>query len=500
MIQGYLNSGVYFPGDTLYCRVSVSPFDKKDSQEIEKEPNISIEEIDLKTKTQPPFEPSPSPSQLQNGFHEPVTTQNISTPKKTVVAWIAAQVHGYFQYEPNWVHFSDSTNQNPSQFSPLSSLSGNNHYGFSKLLFGSTPSTSVSTYPYEKKIYANKKDLQITTNLNFLPNLSSLGDSSRCIFETPPTILACDLTVEENQSFQYMYYCALPPILAPSFKGTGVRFSYYLTIFSQTLNNPTQFSRVPFKILYPAGGLKKIEITQYSINKPWCTPQQIGSLELPHNRFQEEVTKLSSLIPAGPSHSQLILRYDHTNTLQSVIALRDKMSAVVSFDISKGSEFLGRFSLIKTAYELGAEIKGSFDFTSATLPCFQYSVTLETLEEINPDILNPKRAKMPIKRIFGLHDESTINTLISHFIFYIPIDAPQSFSSNLVTVRWQLRFEFITPLTPHRVIQHSTSEERSGSSVIHVEPLVWECPLYVLVPSYPPELSSTPKTPPIKLL
>ena len=40
--------------------------------------------------------------------------------------------------------------------------------------------------------------------------------------------------------------------------------------------------------------------------------------------------------------------------------------------------------------------------------------------------------------------EVTTDLVLSHFIFSLPVDAPASFATHLVSLRWVLRFEFTT--------------------------------------------------------
>lgn len=44
------------------------------------------------------------------------------------------------------------------------------------------------------------------------------------------------------------------------------------------------------------------------------------------------------------------------------------------------------------------------------------------------------------------HQELTPDTLLTHFMLSIPFDAPASFSTHLLALRWVLRFEFTTTM------------------------------------------------------
>jgi hypothetical protein len=48
----------------------------------------------------------------------------------------------------------------------------------------------------------------------------------------------------------------------------------------------------------------------------------------------------------------------------------------VSLDICNGPQYLMKLSLNKKAFQLGESIKGTFDFTKATIPCYQVMICM----------------------------------------------------------------------------------------------------------------------------
>jgi len=145
---------------------------------------------------------------------------------------------------------------------------------------------------------------------------------------------------------------------------------------------------------------------------------------------------------------------------------------------------LVKLSLSKTVFQLGDIIKGSFDFSAATVRCFQVSVRLECEESIDSSVCNPIRVKKPsVKLTVGEHHELTHDTLHTSFSFQIPVDGTQEFSTDLVSVQWLLEFQFMTA--------SATAKE---SQEIHVEPLQWDLPIRVLVPSPPPSAIYKPRS------
>ena len=47
-------------------------------------------------------------------------------------------------------------------------------------------------------------------------------------------------------------------------------------------------------------------------------------------------------------------------------------------------------------------------------------------------------------QVWGEHAEVTADLVLSHFLFSLPLDAPPSFTTQLVSLRWLLRFELTT--------------------------------------------------------
>ena len=81
---------------------------------------------------------------------------------------------------------------------------------------------------------------------------------------------------------------------------------------------------------------------------------------------------------------------------------------------------------------------------------------------------------VPPLQVQDEHQELTPNTLVTHFKLSIPQDAPASFRTSLVSLRWVLRFEFLTVSKPAAVGWLGgggpTSEQLSWALPILVKP------------------------------
>jgi len=93
--------------------------------------------------------------------------------------------------------------------------------------------------------------------------VSHLEDNKgRYIFSSPQILIACDITLNPGETKSVMCTCSLPDHLPPSFAGSAIRYSYYLTLIGQ-LHVKSQFTstRFPFTVLNPEAGIiqKRLE-------------------------------------------------------------------------------------------------------------------------------------------------------------------------------------------------------------------------------------------------
>ena len=80
-------------------------------------------------------------------------------------------------------------------------------------------------------------------------------------------------------------------------------------------------------------------------------------------------------------------------------------------------------------------------------------------------------------QVYDEHQELTPDTLLTHFMFSIPYDAPASFHTELLTLRWLLRFEFTA------VYSRAASSWQLGKATQQPEQISWVLPLVVQPPS-----------------
>lgn len=107
-----------------------------------------------------------------------------------------------------------------------------------------------------------------------------------------------------------------------------------------------------------------------------------------------------------------------------------------SFNITSGSvgggRRVARFSIFKTAYRLGEDVIGVFNFGEGTVPCVRYSVALQTEETLSERYSKAVGKPAVINVVnHGKCSECTLNTAHSQMVLTIPLTATPSFSNEI---------------------------------------------------------------------
>ena len=200
---------------------------------------------------------------------------------------------------------------------------------------------------------------------------------------------------------------------------------------------------------------------------------------------------------------------------------------------------VGKLCLFKTAYKLGEDILGLFDFSQVDLSCLQYSVSLIGEEKIpsendNSEKTHPKRTNSDnnspreesekdkleettnITYITKLvskqsHQEFCFGFEETSFALAVPLHVTPSFKFPECQLSWALRFEFVIsstrsdstelpkvepiikcqPYIGEDVQDDLTSmgHEWNGPSKVEVETMTWNLPI-ILLPAHPQIVSS----------
>ncbi|XP_047241727.1 RAB6A-GEF complex partner protein 2 isoform X3 [Girardinichthys multiradiatus] len=304
----------------------------------------------------------------------------------------------------------------------------------------------------------NKQDVQADSDTVLIP---SRGERGQCVLDTPPKILFCDLRLDPGESKTYSYSEVVPIDGPPSFRGQAVKYVYKLTIGCQRVNSPIKLLRVPFRVL----------VLQGMPDPPFPQDEEVS----PSNPFLEE---------------EEASRRDAT-TLERAL---DMLMVTTSrrcphmFNITNTRGKVAKFCIFKTVYRLGEDVIGTFNFSEGDIPCLQYSVSLQSEEEIQQQY--QRRPGQPISVAgHGRHLESCLHTASSHFSLPIPLNVTPGFSTEIgqsavMALRWRLHFEFVTarePMEPPAVLQNQSEVTVwAGAEDVDVDTFSWNLPIKVL--------------------
>ncbi|KAK6323315.1 hypothetical protein J4Q44_G00056540 [Coregonus suidteri] len=276
-----------------------------------------------------------------------------------------------------------------------------------------------------------KQDVQAESDTVLIP---SRGERGQCMLDTPPKILFCDLCLDPGESKTYSYSEVVPNHGPPSFCGQSVKYFYKLTIGCQRVNSPIKLLRVPFRVLVLHG--------------------------MPEPPFHQDEEMALDMLMISTSR-----RCPH---LFNITNMRGKVA---------------KFCIFKTVYRLGEDIIGTFNFSEGDIPCIQYSVSLQSEEEIQQGYQRHPDQSISVTG-HGRHLESCLHTASSHFSLPVPLNVTPGFSTDIVTLRWRLHFEFVTsrePMEPPTVLQNQSEVTLwTGAEHVDVDTFSWNLPIKVL--------------------
>ncbi|KAK6188826.1 hypothetical protein SNE40_004924 [Patella caerulea] len=295
---------------------------------------------------------------------------------------------------------------------------------------------------------------------SFVPNKGERGST---VLSTKPKILFCDLTLTAGQTKSFKFEDAIPTDSPPSYRGQAVKYSYKIIIGTQRFQQPTKLLRIPFRVLV-LYGLNDLSV--------YNEPDEVA----PSNPFLRPKQKQNTILDIA------------TQVMATVTARKSPHS----FNITNSQGRVAKLLLFKQAFKLGDDIVGVFDFKDGTIPCVQYSVTLQSEEQISEECRH-KMSQGSAITSYVKHQEMCLHVDETHMSIPIPLTASPGFITDIVCLRWRLHFEFVTlcePLDPAELME--IGEEFSswrGPANINVETMIWDLPIKIF-PSNPVHVSS----------
>ncbi|RWS09648.1 RAB6A-GEF complex partner protein 2-like protein [Dinothrombium tinctorium] len=288
------------------------------------------------------------------------------------------------------------------------------------------------------------------------------GERGKVVFSTKPKILFCDLNLMPNESKSYLYQETIPSKAPPSYTGSAVKYVYKLSIGTQRINNSIQLLQMPLRVL---------AISQQNDVSP-----------------DEELEDVSPVMVTNSDH------FLHTdlkeNTLDLLLHKLDCLTArrsPSSFVITNQLGKVVNFSIFKTAFKLGEDVIGIFNFEEATVPCVQYSVTLQSEEVVKEECRNKSAKSTKQITSYSKIHEFCLDTSTTHIILPIPLTVTPTFETNILSLTWKLHFEFVTT-KPEEIkctqIRDSQGCLEQSPTNLTVQTMVWDLPITVY-PTHP---------------
>ncbi|KAG0026047.1 hypothetical protein BGZ82_009684 [Podila clonocystis] len=276
------------------------------------------------------------------------------------------------------------------------------------------------------------------------------------VFSTPPSILFVDLQLAPGESTSYTYQIDIPSDLPPSHRGKTIRFSYNLVLGVQrgSVHTPAKNIQLPFRLYN-------------NISEQGTRP--VYDLMSPVILHKD--TSISGLVGQGgprtldkPNANPKMARKQFEDYVDELVAMLSRSASAASYDICKNNIPVAKLSLIKTRFKLGETVHGVISFTTREIPTYQISVTLETVEAIEPNYACRSAAQTAklTKRVHAELHESCIDTMRTSFALCIPPTATPEFKTSTLTLKWYVRVEFITgPANQSRFKMTTVDERRS---------------------------------------
>nr|KAJ3421987.1 hypothetical protein HK105_001612 [Polyrhizophydium stewartii] len=271
------------------------------------------------------------------------------------------------------------------------------------------------------------------------------------LYSTPPSILFCDESLAPGESKSFKYEIMLPAVLPPSHRGRVVRFFYKLIVGIQRSgkSRQSQIISIPFRVFNRTnynGSRPVYEIMNpVIVNKDEATVTAVAA--------SARSSAFSPVSPGGPLSNAPSLSaqnsandFDEFTTTINNIMNVCQSSKKVSYEICKNNEHVAQVTLPRIAYRLGETIAVVLNFTKGSIPCFQVSVFLESIENVDSSFLakSKQQTSFHTRKCHTELHRSTLNARRLVLSVMIPATATADFQSTAVSVQWSLRLEFVT--------------------------------------------------------
>lgn len=275
---------------------------------------------------------------------------------------------------------------------------------------------------------------------------TAIARSASTVYSSKPNVLFCDVELGHGETRQFSCEIPLPTHdLAPSFRGHLVKYMNRITVAVQHVRAPIKLLHIPVRIIPSVG----VDESSKSERNAFL----VGS-------------ELSATIS------------------QTVMAAVDEITAPkrpYMFSMTNAQGKVATMTLFKKTFRLGEDILGLLSFEDSDVPCVQYSVHLESVEQLTEDLIGEhgevKAEGMSTSTVYSNDYVVCAFASDSSFRLSIPMHASPTFHTDTLHLKWRLRFEFVTSAPLINVVY---GEVCKAPIDVPIKTLTWKVDIYVL--------------------
>lgn len=324
---------------------------------------------------------------------------------------------------------------------------------------------------------------------------------SGLVFRSRALVICRSEPIPPGVDTSFTVRCVLPDNIPATFRGTGMRYGYTLVVAAAMPGATPQCLRVPFRVVPSEAAVIGRPLSNPI---PVPTPAKIGPLrsrfleesplaplamsaELNKNsatsdieialamsangrltpfRTDEEMWQSGSSALEDDSELSLIRHlppdaaagHDGQSTPQRSTTGTNRevqrgrargRTTIPMYQISRGPQFIARMFMHRKVHYLGDTLTATFDFRGNAARCYRIDARLECQEIVRSEHA-VNRASQPqmeneatFRKIYGEHGEFIQFSHNTHVTFSIPHDAPVSFATEVIEVKWLMHFMFL---------------------------------------------------------
>uniref|UniRef100_A0A6A7G7A3 RAB6A-GEF complex partner protein 2-like n=1 Tax=Hirondellea gigas TaxID=1518452 RepID=A0A6A7G7A3_9CRUS len=242
------------------------------------------------------------------------------------------------------------------------------------------------------------------------------GETGQLVLTTKPTIIFCELVLQPGQSRTFRYREIVPSSGPPSYRGQHVKYSWKVTVGAQRHGSKIALIRLPLRVMLLPQPMPGVLESAYSESEEELSPSNPFLHQ--SSRHQLPTIPPSALLQVWPSRS------------------------VRAYNVVHSRGHVVKFSIFRSSYKLGDDILATLDFTQWQIPCVQYSVCLQSVEEISSE--HKKRSKQgPSVVSYSKTHELCLSMSHTSLLLPVPLHVTPAFEVDMVSLQYRLHFEFV---------------------------------------------------------